>query len=746
MKVMVEMILASESGLKKDSTQAAAAGRKPRAKKTIWRDGIATVVAVAIISLALGGCGKDMNPSGQSALPGSMPRPEQTPTAQVQAPQRLTALFFLDSDTGWVSGYSGATATDPDDDVLLATEDAGKTWTRLTPPGGSVLQLRFVDGKRGWAVSEIDTGTGGYGHGYQEVGVFGTVDGGNSWTQQWQGPWPKILSNAMTNMRVRISFFGASNGFVLVGGILLRTKDGGTTWAAISLPDGFTPDDASFVGDRRAWVAGRIGGQSGTTEATGPVMYSTSDGGETWRQVFSARDYHLPHSDSYWGGSAGVSFTDATNGWLYFKDSAMEGYLYRTTDGGVTWKQQQQDLVPGRTVAGAPDFIDDTGWLPVASGAAPLPGGLFITRDGGDQWTAVGSGNSGSGDADNGRMRWSIGAISLVSPSVGWAIGVQTSTRGFLIGTTDGGGTWRQVMPALSPTGGISFVPNGEGLGIGLPSDPKAVLSTTDGGRTWTEVSRMDTWPVAVFDDGKGGGWVVTSDEFGSGWDVMRSSDGGRTWTALSRISLDTPTGIPMNLAPSAPYFRFFDDKNGVLQTGDYPLTVLLATSNGGKTWQQRCAMQKPPASWTKFSFVTPSSGYMLLQSLGTKDAAGQPVSQPSVSLMQTSDGGQAWATVKEFETDFWVQGLSFTSGEQGRLLVCHDPLSQQPDMQILKTDDGGKTWQAQPLSGPTAQILLDSAPEFTQMSFTDDNNGWILSPHGVLYTHDGGQTWSEMP
>ena len=720
--------------MKKYSPEVAVSCRNPRAKKTTWRGGIAVVVAAAIISLSLAGC-----------LPGSATQPGQTPTAQAQAPQRLTALFFLDSDTGWVAGYSGATVTDTDD-VLLATGDAGKTWTEQTPPGSLVLQLRFIDAKRGWAISETDPATDG--HGYQKVAVFDTINGGKSWTQRWEGPLPEDLSNMAAEMRVRISFFGAKNGFVHVGGILLSSTDGGTTWSPVSLPEGFTPDDATFVDDRRAWVAGRIGGQSGSTGAIGPVVFSTTDGGQTWRQVFSARDYHLPHSDSYWGGSAGISFTDPANGWLYFKDSAMQGYLYRTTDGGVTWKQQQQDLASGRMVAGAPVFVETTGWLPVASGASPLPGCLTITKDGGEQWAAVGADGSGGigGTSRGGGIAWSIRGVSLVSPSVGWAIGIQTGTRDFLVGTTDGGATWRQALPALSPTDGISLAPNGEGLGIGIPSDPRVVLATTDGGKTWTEASRMDTWPVAVFHDGKGGGWIVANNESGSGWDIWRSSDGGRTWTTLSQISLDTPTGVPVNLAPSAPYFRFFDDKSGILQTGDYPSTVLSATSDGGKTWRQLCSLKKPPASWAKFSFISPSTGYMLLQRLETGDVSDGAASQPGVSLMRTSDGGQTWALVKELETDYWVQGLSFTSDERGRLLVLHNPLSGQPDEQILETNDGGKTWQARPLSGPAAQDLLDSSPESIQIGFADDNDGWILSPHNVLYTHDGGRTWSEMP
>lgn len=651
---------------------------------------------------------------------------------QVEIPHRLTALFFLNGSTGWLAGYSGDTITDLAD-TLLATTDAGATWTQLTSPSGLVLKLGFVDTSRGWAVAETEPGSGGYG--YDKLAIFATSDGGKSWTKQWQGPLPQNLSGMMSETRVRVSFSDAKDGYVLAGGTLLSTKDGGTNWTPVSVPNGFVPDDVSFVNGQSGWIAGQTGGKPNTTEATGPLVFSTSDGGKTWKQVFSAKD-NLPRDNVYWGDSGTISFTSATEGWLYFKDSAMRGYLYHTTDGGTAWQQQQQDLATGRTVAGALAFTGTTGWLPVASGAAPLPGGILLTEDGGAHWTAAGSDREGQGTA------WSIGAISLVSPTEGWAIGIQTGAQDFLVKTTDSGATWQQTLPALSPTDGMSLAASGEGLGIGLPSDRNAVLATGNGGKTWNLASVTSAWPVAVFDGDNGHGWIVTNDPSGGGWDVMRTRDRGKTLLLLATV----PTGTPGDLVPSVPYFRFFDDTHGILQTLDFPTTVLLATSDGGKTWQHQCALEKPPASWSKFSFITPETGYMVLQSLGTKDAAGNRSTQPTTTLMKTSDGGRTWAAASQLSTDYWVQGLSFITADKGVMLVRRSPLSQLSQEQILTTADGGKTWQTQVLTGPVAQKLLDADPEYTQLHLSSDGKGWVLSPGGLLYTPDAGATWSETP
>src|SRR5712692_9816748 len=96
---------------------------------------------------------------------------------------------------------------------------------------------------------------------------------------------------------------------------MLRTHDGGATWAL--QPSGMMRDlhAISFQGPR----IGTVVGQSGT-------MLRTTDAGATWT---------LAHSDPTTGLWA-VSFADANDGTAV---GDPEFYL-RTTDGGITWTRQ----------------------------------------------------------------------------------------------------------------------------------------------------------------------------------------------------------------------------------------------------------------------------------------------------------------------------------------------------------------------------------------------------------------------
>jgi photosystem II stability/assembly factor-like uncharacterized protein len=691
--------------------------RPSRFKKAAWWIGAAAVAAGLLAFALLGSQGKSPIPPIQPASPGAKePGPGQPAPVSpdmIPAPQTLTALSFLDDQTGWVTGFSGERITDQKQQ-LLATADGGKTWASLTAPGGQALQLKFIDASHGWAVAQVNPSD----RGYQGVAIFATTDGGKSWSKQWEES--QSLNSLVATTRTRIAFFGPQNGLVQVGGNLLRTQDGGSTWTKITLPDGYVADDISFVDAQHGWTATELGRKANQMDATGPVLFATADGGQTWQKSFDA-GAALGNKFMYWGGTAGLAFTDTKNGWLFFKDGGWQAYLYRTTDGGATWQQQTKDVASGRTVAGVPVFVGSTGWLPVAHGAAPIAGGLWITRDAGEHWSMVG-GNDRFG---------SVGNVSLVSPTVGWALGIETQEHDFLVKTTDGGQTWTQVLPALGPNGAISLTAGGKGMGIGTPADANAILATTDGGATWTQTSRLESRPVAVAADAQGNGWVVTGTP--DHWAIMKTADGGRSFTTLAEI----PVGGPGNpLTPTVPYFRMFDEKNGLLQTGDFPSTILLATTDGGVTWQQQFSIQRPPASWTNFSFVSPTTGLLALQSLNQSTAG--------LSIMQTGDGGKNWTTVKEFGTDTWLQGMAFISPEQGWMVVRKNPLAKVPEEQLLRTSDGGKTWETQSIMGPAAQVLLNGAPEYTRIFFLDASYGWIVNPQGRLYTSDSGKSWTK--
>jgi photosystem II stability/assembly factor-like uncharacterized protein len=91
----------------------------------------------------------------------------------------LDHIQLLDFETGWISG--GVVFPLAQDPFFLITTDGGRSWRRRPvwgePRPGSIHQFRFTTRKEGAMV--IDSGAGGEGGRWQR---YETPDGGESWT------------------------------------------------------------------------------------------------------------------------------------------------------------------------------------------------------------------------------------------------------------------------------------------------------------------------------------------------------------------------------------------------------------------------------------------------------------------------------------------------------------------------------------------------------------------------------------
>ena len=77
-------------------------------------------------------------------------------------------------------------------------------------------------------------------------------------------------------------------------------------------------------------------------------LYQTSDGGATWTLKY-ANDPSQPNNTlPFSGHKNGMAFRDTSTGWVG-GDIPINGfvYLYKTTNGGVTWSQQPLTLPAG---------------------------------------------------------------------------------------------------------------------------------------------------------------------------------------------------------------------------------------------------------------------------------------------------------------------------------------------------------------------------------------------------------------
>ena len=226
----------------------------------------------------------------------------------------FTGMSFTSITDGWLVGYS------PDPfEKIYHTVDGGQIWTPVREPDGYFWDIGFADAQHGWVV--------GYKNVYDESGsfvddrgvIYGTSDGGATWTLQWQAPFhfhhlfDVEVIDAQTAWAVGQ---GATSG---VGEILLVTHDGGATWEERSsgVIMGLTAID--FVDSSFGWAVG-----------DGGEIIHTEDGGETWSIQESADRYQKP-----W--LADVSFVDRQNGWAVGSMSGNgppDGKILHTSSGG----------------------------------------------------------------------------------------------------------------------------------------------------------------------------------------------------------------------------------------------------------------------------------------------------------------------------------------------------------------------------------------------------------------------------
>jgi photosystem II stability/assembly factor-like uncharacterized protein len=176
---------------------------------------------------------------------------------QVPASSTLTAICFTDALHGWAVGQWG---------VILATADGGETWTLQrsdTSIDQPLFSVYFKDARHGWAVGLWSL-------------VLATEDGGHSW-KSMKLPSPPGGGKADRNL---FRIFADRSGTLFVAaeqGIVLRSRDGGTTWDYRQTGNKGSLWSGTAAADGTIFVGGLVG-----------HLYRSRDGGDTWEAIDSA--------------------------------------------------------------------------------------------------------------------------------------------------------------------------------------------------------------------------------------------------------------------------------------------------------------------------------------------------------------------------------------------------------------------------------------------------------------------------
>ena len=233
------------------------------------------------------------------------------------------------------------------------------------------------------------------------------------------------------------------------------------------------------VNDRVVWAAGR-----------GGVVARTTDGGAHWT------------ADSIPGASSlfliAIRALDQRRAWAL--GTAFSGgsaaRIYRTDDGGRSWRLQYENTTPGV-------FFDGLAFWDANNGIAfgdPLEGRftLLVTRDGGAHWTPVSAERSPQAEEGEAAFAASGTAIALGGKREVW-IGTGGGPRARVLYSADRGTSWRVMeTPAVAGPAkgifGLAFRDRRHGVAVGgdyqnREASGANLMLTADGGRTWRLVT-----------------------------------------------------------------------------------------------------------------------------------------------------------------------------------------------------------------------------------------------------------------
>ncbi|HKY55095.1 MAG TPA: hypothetical protein VJM08_12350, partial [Anaerolineales bacterium] len=191
---------------------------------------------------------------------------------QAENPIDLDQFDLMTGSSGWILL----------DRKLFWTSDAGQTWTEIGPsfPGdASVVDVRFIDSNIGWVLVTLPNPDGSI-----LFQLSQTDDRGTTWTTRVLSLFEsgEIASYAE---KAEMGWFDSQAGWISVKqtsssnfslGTLFRTSDGGNSWSRFMLP---VADRTYFSDPLTGWA---IGG------AANNELFTTQDGGETWKNVSSS--------------------------------------------------------------------------------------------------------------------------------------------------------------------------------------------------------------------------------------------------------------------------------------------------------------------------------------------------------------------------------------------------------------------------------------------------------------------------
>jgi photosystem II stability/assembly factor-like uncharacterized protein len=290
------------------------------------------------------------------------------------------------------------------------------------------------------------------------------------------------------------------------GGKILMTADAGFTWSQVPTGTHRALYRVRFVDANNGWISGQEG-----------LILHTTDSGKTWQRQKTGTDVYL----------FSIAFVDALHGWAVGDKSI----LLETHDGGANWSlhkiipSSQKELSAEEAVASQDPVLYDIQFLDTRTGwVVGEFGKIYRTTDGGQSWSEQEQSLLGEEVMDILDIPTFFG-IRMVDAQHGMVAGLDGK-----IARTEDGVNWKfQKMkldyPIVDPLFNPVVFPDGTGWAVGAAGEIVR-RGTPDGEWQRTKLGmEVLTWLRGMSWLDQQNGWIVGG--FGM---ILHTKDGGQTW------------------------------------------------------------------------------------------------------------------------------------------------------------------------------------------------------------------------
>lgn len=580
-----------------------------------------------------------------------------------------------------------------------------------------------------WTRNSVSIGTG----------VYVTHDNGENWTQVGLKDSEHISAIAIhpkdgnTVYTCALGHLWDSNDERGV----FKTTDGGKTWAKV-----FYRDDKTGCADLKMdpknpdvlyaamWQVKREP-HTFTSGGPGSGLFKTTDGGKTWKELREG----MPKGDL---GRIGIGIAPSQPSRVYAVVEALNHTaLFRSDDSGATWAETNSSS----NISGRPFYFARLVVDPSNPDRVYKPGfNNTVSDDGGKTFST-----SGIGDDDSQGVHGDFHAV-WINPSNTEQL--LTVSDGGLYQSMDRGAKWRflQALP-LSQFYHVSYD----------MQFPYNVYGGLQDNGTWFGPSRHDGgianrhWNNIGFGDGF---WALVD---AKDQDVVYVEYQGGHILRHRKSNGEFKDVQPLP-RPGEPDFRFnwnaamhIGPKSGALYIG---AQILFRSTNGGESWErisgdlttndpERQHQEKSGGLTTDNSDAEKFETIISI-SESPKDANVIWVGTDDGRLQVTRDGGKSWTDVSTNATGVpagtWVSTVNAGAFDTGTAFATFDGHAKgDKKTYIYKTSDYGKTWKA------LATADVTGYAHTVRQDTVNPNLLFAGTEFGLYLSLDGGTHWAQM-